>query len=129
MSAPRGNDYKQKWKTHEERQKICRYLYDHLCQGLPKEAFPHASWKTVKSYMRKFPEDFPPDYIEEAERTGACFWEKIGLLALQGKLPRFKSKSWCFIMRNKYGWGKKPPECVENNSRIIYYDTKTRQPI
>jgi len=102
MPAPEGNDYNLKYKTSKERKKVCHEWCEHLKKGLSKKCFPNCDLKTIKFYMKKYPEDFPPDIICEAERLGMLFWEKMGVEGTSGKTQHFKPLSWKFNMTNRF---------------------------
>ncbi|WP_299479312.1 hypothetical protein [uncultured Roseibium sp.] len=104
MPAKNGNKYAQKWPTSELRQKFCQVYCDHISAGYSKKSFPHADLKTIKSYAKRYPEDFPSEKIGEAERRGLLCWEQIGKLGTLGRLPGFKAISWIFNMKNRAGW-------------------------
>lgn len=102
MPAPKGNDYSRKWKTQEERRQAFQALCDHLESGLSKKSFPLADWDTVEAYCRDFPEDFPPEKLQEAMRRHLLVWEKIGIQGAQGKIEGFNAASWIFNMKNRF---------------------------
>lgn len=100
-----GNNYAMKWKTSEERKRICALLCKHLSEGFHQDMFEEADWDTVERYMKDFPEDFPSDQITHAKRLGYKFLYHLGLKGTAGELKgRFNDKSWKFIMQNKYAW-------------------------
>lgn len=113
--APDGNNNAEKWKTPEERQKLCKAWCDHLEQGYSKDSFPLADEKTIRSYTEKYPVDFPSDALEQAERKNKLFWETIGINGTIG-IPikvnekyydKFNAQSWKFNMQNRLGWKDK----------------------
>jgi uncharacterized protein (DUF2249 family) len=135
MSAPKGNDFKVKFKTPEDRQQLCDNWCDHLSKGLSKECFPDCDPQTFKKYLSLYPDDFDTDKIEEAERLGRTFWEKTGIDGLwnettyneNGKPEASRSLNaavWCFNMKNRYGWRDKqeltgdPEKPLEHNHTL-----------
>ncbi|WP_150524017.1 hypothetical protein [Roseibium sediminis] len=104
MPAPKGNNYAAKWPTPKERQAACKAFCDHISHGFSIESFPDASRKTIRYYAEQYPEDFPPEKLEEAARRGLLFWEKLGQQGAQGKIDGFNSASWIFNMKNRAGW-------------------------
>lgn len=110
MPAPKGNQYNKKWKTKAERQAAFQQVYDHLASGLSKACFPYADWDTVEAYCKEFPEDFPPQKLQEAMRLQQYEWEKLGLDGAKGKIDGFNAASWVFNMKNRFKWRDKPEE-------------------
>lgn len=98
------NKWAQKWKTPEERKAACDEYCKYLSQGRTKEYFPSASPKTIKSYIEKYPEDFLPEKIEDAERAGLAKLEGAGVAGMYGKIPGFNVTAWIFIVKNKLKW-------------------------
>ena len=68
MPAPKGNNYKQKWKTSKERKKAFEDVCAHIRSGLSRESYPGADWDTVERYLKDYPEDFPSEKLEAAFR-------------------------------------------------------------
>ena len=77
MAAPKGNDFKTKYKTSKERKELCRKLCDHLAEGLSIKCFCDCSTETLYRYMREYPEDLEPERIREAKQKGRKFWESV----------------------------------------------------
>jgi hypothetical protein len=102
MPAPKGNNYKMKWKTKKERKAAFEVVCIHLKKGLSKECFPLADWDTVERYIKDFPEDFPTEKINEAMRMGQMEWELIGMNGAKGEIQGFNAASWIFNMKNRY---------------------------
>ena len=104
MAAPKDNNFAMKWKTPEERQKLCDDFCAHLAEGFSIGAFPDADHKTIKRYARDFPEDFPAEKLEGAARRGRLYWEKMGKDGAEGKIEHFNATAWIFNMKNRVGW-------------------------
>lgn len=100
--APKGNNYKEKWKTPEERQKAFKEICAHLERGLSKNCLKVCDWDTVERYLEKYPADFPSDRLEEAFRVGMQLWEEIGLDGTRGEIQGFNATSWAFNVKNRY---------------------------
>ena len=102
MAAPKGNNYRMKWKTKKEREEAFALVYDHLAAGYSKESFPYADWDTVERYCKDFPKEFPSEKLAEAMRIQRFEWESIGMDGAKGKIPGFNAASWIFNMKNRF---------------------------
>ena len=118
--APKGNNYKMKWKTSEERKVIHKKLCSHLREGLSWGCFPPAEKQTVYRYMKDFPTDFVADEIAAAEKEGILGLERAGVEASKGK-RKIDSNSWKFIMMNRAGWSLSSKEDITSNGKDISY--------
>lgn len=110
MAAPEGNNYALKWKTPEERKAACDRYCAHLAEGYSSDCFPEADLKTIKSYMERYPEDFPTEKVQEALRQSKYFWEKVGNDGARGQIEGFNAASWVFNMKNRFKWRDKPED-------------------
>ncbi|MCV0428031.1 MAG: hypothetical protein K5905_21455 [Roseibium sp.] len=104
MSEQGREDRVLKWPTVTARQKACKDLCAHIAAGYSIECFPDADRKTIRYYAEQFPEDFPPERLEEAARRGLLEWEKIGKEGARGDLVKFNATAWTFNMKNRAGW-------------------------
>ncbi|WP_298986402.1 hypothetical protein [uncultured Roseibium sp.] len=93
-----------KWPTAEMRRRVCEAFCGHLASGFSIESFPDADRKTIRYYAEQFPEDFPPEKLDEAARRGLLEWEKIGKEGARGDLAKFNASAWSFNMKNRAGW-------------------------
>ncbi len=107
MPAPKGNDFAKKWKTPEERQAVCERFCLHIGKGFSMDCFPDASAKTIRHYVKAYPDDFPPEKLEEAARRGLLWWERLGRAGAAGKISHFNATAWIFNMKNRAGWRDK----------------------
>jgi len=105
MSKPVGNP--DKWPTPEKRKAACKSFCKHIAQGYSIDSWPEASDDTIRTYIDRYPEDFDPEMISKAKRECLLFWEKQGILGMQGKIPFFSAGSWIFNMKNRAGWRDK----------------------
>lgn len=119
MAAPKGNNYKMKWKTPEERKAACESFCDHVRSGFSQESWPDADFDTVKRYMRDFPEDFVPDMINKAKREAYMFYEKMGIEGTLGQIKGFNAKSWEFNMKNRHNWKDKQETELSGEVKIV----------
>ena len=107
-----------RFKTPEERRGLCQSFCEHKRAGFSDSSFPDCDIDTLKSYISKFPDDFPDETIAKARREGRLKWEKIGMEGTQG-MPkmlkdkdgngkpiygRFNSQSYAFLMQNMFNW-------------------------
>jgi|GEM_PF-1536657 len=104
MAPPDIEPIALKWPTAAARRKVCTALCDHIAAGFSVESFPDADRKTVRYYAEQFPEDFPPEKLQEAARRGLLEWERIGKDGARGELPKFSATAWAFNMKNRAGW-------------------------
>ncbi len=104
MSLSQSEDFALKWPTPEARQKACMDFCAHIAAGYSIESFPDADRKTIRYYAEQFPEDFPPEKLEEAARRGLLEWERIGKEGARGDLAKFNASAWSFNMKNRAGW-------------------------
>lgn len=96
-----------KWPEPQDRKDACERFCEHISQGLSIKSWPDADDETVAVYMKKYPEDFDPEMIEEAKRKSLLFWEKAGIDGMMGKIFNFNAASWIFNMKNRLGWTDK----------------------
>ena len=104
MSEMDGDECALKWPTPAARQKACDDFCAHIATGYSIESFPGADRKTIRYYAEQFPEDFPPERLEEAARQGLLEWERIGKQGARGDLTKFNASAWTFNMKNRAGW-------------------------
>src|SRR5690606_25307110 len=76
-------------------------LIEHLEQGYSRGNFPECDWDTVERYVAKYPNEFPPQRIAQAIRTGRLFWESMGRSGAAGKIDNFSATAWIFNMKNR----------------------------
>jgi hypothetical protein len=107
LAAPKGNDFNVKWKTPEERQAACDAFCAHIAEGYSMDSFPDASAKTIRSYAKAYPEDFPAEKLERAARESLLVWERLGMQGAKGEIAGFNATSWIFNMKNRAGWRDK----------------------
>lgn len=134
-SYNQNNQFALKYKTSKSRKVLHEKYCKHLSKGLSKESFIDCCYKTIESYMIKYPNDFPTDEIDKAERAGRLVWEEMGLSGAKGELKNFNTRCWTFNMKNKYGWKDKDETKIENDiafprryetkDNIIYFNPAT----
>jgi hypothetical protein len=103
MSAPKGNNFNERWKLPKERKAAHKKYCKHLAAGYSKDTF-QADRHTMKRYMEKYPKDFIKEEIEEAYREGLHELEVVGKAGMMGKIKNFNAASWIFTMKNKMDW-------------------------
>ena len=104
MMLPDDKTPARKYATRKARQKLCDDLCTHIAAGFSIESFPDADRKTIRYHAEQFPEDFPPEKLEEAARRGLLEWERIGKDGARGELAKFNASAWTFTMKNRAGW-------------------------
>jgi len=107
MSARKNNKLAQKWKDGKQRRELCVAFMKHVEKGYSIDCFPDCDFKTIKKYMKDYPQEFQSDQISRSQRLGRMFWEQIGLSGTVGKIKGFNAKSWDLNMKNRYGWKEK----------------------
>lgn len=112
--APKGNKYKEKFKTQEERQKLCDAWCEHLQNGYSKQSFPLCDYDTIERYVKLYPADFPADRLEKAMKINRMFWEGLGIDGTKGKINNFNASSWKYNMANRFGWRDKQDHTSDN---------------
>lgn len=90
--------------TPESRKELCRKYCEYLKQGYSKQFFPECGKETMRQYRKAFPEDFDVEEIDKALRIGLNFIERCGMAGMLGKIEKFNSGTWIFIMKNRAGW-------------------------
>lgn len=97
-----GNHNAMKYQSVSARRQLLEKYLKHIEAGFSDHSFPECDMDTLKSYIEKFPSDFPTDRIDRSRRLRMFKWEKIGLDGVLGKIPRFSGKGWEFNMRNRF---------------------------
>lgn len=105
-------------ETSDARRAMCLAFCEHLARGYSKDAFPHMGWPSVKHYMEKYPEDFPQEMVEQAQRLHQLYWETVGNAGVNGKIQGFSAATWIMAMKNKFGWADKTDQNVNLNTSI-----------
>ncbi|WP_299817528.1 hypothetical protein [uncultured Roseibium sp.] len=104
MPTPERDAPALKWPTRATRRRACEALCAHIAAGYSIDSFPGADRTAIRYYAEQFPEDFPPEKLEEAMRLGLLEWEKIGKEGAKGDLAKFNASAWTFTMKNRAGW-------------------------
>lgn len=118
-----GNKKATKLKNAAVRQEAFRQYCSHLANGYPKEAFffDYSSYsccyKTIESYIKDAPIEFPPILIAKAKAARYLHWFLKGEAMADGKVKgNYSPQVWQTIMRNmfrEYGWDA--PDSPEAN--------------
>jgi hypothetical protein len=66
--------------------------------------------------MKKHPEDFDTQKIEQAERQCIRFWEEMGKDGAAGKIKNFNPAAWIFNVKNRLRW--KDKQEIEHSGEI-----------
>lgn len=113
--------YKERLKKAEddraERRKIFKELLNHVSQGLSIESFAPLSDVTIKKYLNLYPEDFVPEELDAAKRSGRSYWESLGRRQSTGECLG-NSRTWFYNMANRYGWRDKLDVEAEHKGQV-----------
>lgn len=115
------NKWAEKWKTPEERIIACEKYCEYLRRGRSKRYYPEADENTIKRYMEKYPEEFRPEKIKDAERAGLAYIENIGFKGMTGAIKGFNATTWIWITKNKMNWRDKV-EYVETDDFDLEFE-------
>lgn len=107
MAAPFGNDFHLKFKTPEAREALCEAWCQHRIAGKAKESFIPCDHKTLERYARDYPDEFPSEKLEEAERRYFEWWEDVGRRGIMGEIAGFNAPTFIFNLKNRFGWRDK----------------------
>lgn len=108
MSAPKGNNYTEKFKTPAERQRVFKSFCAHLADGYsPKTFHDGCVENTIIRMLETYPHEFDLDDILMAKAKGNFVWEEMGKRGTAGAIDGFNSSSWKMIMGNKLNWKEK----------------------
>lgn len=108
MSAPKGSNNAEKFKTPAERQKVFKSFCAHLSEGYsPKTFHGGCVENTIIRMLETYPHEFDREEIALAKATGNFVWEQMGKLGTSGTIEGFNASSWKMIMGNKLNWKEK----------------------
>ncbi len=86
----------------------CDLLVEHMANGSSFGTFAcvvGCCRNTLYEWVRAYPQFSSAKDVGSARAYG--WWERLGVGALQGKIPRFSSAVWILAMRNRFGWSHK----------------------
>jgi len=129
MVAEIGNKRGVAIKDPEVRQKAYKSFCEHLSKGLSYQSWYYEDdqnnscvGRTMLSYIKENPIEFPSITKEIAESKGFGFWEGVLKDSATGKNKDASTASLQMIMRNKYGWDKpKEEEAPKNQCFMTNY--------
>jgi hypothetical protein len=121
-----GNTYGLAIKDPEVRQKAYKSLCEHLSKGLSYHSWFYEDeegnscvGKTMLSYIKGNPSEFPSIKKDVADAKGFAFWEGVLMDSATGKNKDASTASLQMIMRNKYGWDKEDKQENQNQNRAL----------
>ncbi len=103
--AKKNNNNAEKYKTSDQRKKLCKQWCKHLSDGYSKDSFPQCDIDTFKRYSKKYPKDFDAHEIDMAERRQMFKWEKR--LATSADTGKGNANSIKFGLENINKWENK----------------------
>lgn len=123
MAAEKGNKYTQKFKTPEARAKAYKSFCDHISSGLSAKSFHDPCVEnTILKMLKDYPKEsgLDPELLNQAKAKSCEVWEKIGLQAINGKIPGFSAAAWIFNMKNRLGWKDKTEIGFDTEKPIVF---------
>ena len=121
MPAPYGNNNNARLKTKEIKEKVYKDYCEHIAKGLSHRSWSYdkdgimLTWESMERYIRE-DVDLDPSYKQKAISASMVVWEKRGLDMMLGKIEKCQPAIYQMFMRNKFGWDKKAPEVIEENT-------------
>lgn len=110
--AQPGNQFGVKIKHPDLRQKAYEQYCAWLARGKSSRSFTFVegdlmcTGKTIESYIKEYPHEFPPIQKEVAYSQGMSVWESVVEDSAKGSNKDANTASLQMLMRNKYGWDK-----------------------
>lgn len=109
-----------KFDTPEIRQQFLNAYLKHIAEGYSDDSFRFqgSGIKLFKTYVERFPEEFPSDILEDGQAERLKFWERMGMQGAMG-IPvkykdakgveheakgKFDGRTWQFNMQNRFKW-------------------------
>ena len=90
------------------KEEYSKMLIEHMSEGMSFETFG-AKVKAHRATLHRWREKYP-EFREAYELGKLCsqaVWERIGLDGARGDLDKFNAASFCFNMKNRFGWRDK----------------------
>jgi len=121
--SEKGNQNGVALKDPQIRQKAYKSFCSHLAKGKSIESWYFEEgehlccYKTMQSYIAKFPSEFPSIKKEIAMIKGFQYWESVVEDSAIGKNKDASTPSLQMLMRNKYGWDKQ--DSSKNSTQYI----------
>lgn len=111
-----GNTNGLKLKDPDVRQEAYMQYCKWLAKGKASRSFTFqkgdlkCTGKTIESYIKDNPVEFPPIHKEFSYSEGYAYWEQVVEDSAKGLNKDANTASLQMLMRNKYDWDKKEPE-------------------
>lgn len=99
--------------------KYCDMLIDHMNSGLSYESFA-GQLGVNRSTLYQWEKDYPEfsDSKSIGKEKLLLFFEKMGLMAMTGKIKNFNASTYIFSAKNKIGWTDKQEVEQTNDVKI-----------
>lgn len=91
-----------KYKTSKERREVFKKLLEHLSKGKSVHSFKYLGKRTIKKYLRDFPNDFPRNDLLMSQRESLAWWEDI-LMGQATGMMKGSTKAATYFMGNNFG--------------------------
>lgn len=133
VGAPLGNDNGLKIKDPDLRQQAYDEYCAWLARGKSSRSFSFVrieddgslfccTGKTIESYIKNDPIEFPPFKKEVAFAQGMAYWEEVVDRTADGSYKDSSVPALNMLMRNKYGWDKQESEDSEEVSEPAHFE-------
>lgn len=93
-------------ESSEYRKEVFRELERHLSDGYSMDCFVPLDQQTIEEATKKYPLEFDPVAIKEAQRAGKSGWEALGRAQANGTCMG-NSRTWYYNMNHRFGWTDK----------------------
>lgn len=110
--APIGNQNALKLRDSDLRKKAYKQYCEWLARGKSQKSFTFVevdlmcTYRTIESYMKTDPIDFPSLHMELAKCKGYAEWEQVVEDSARGINKDANTASLQMLMRNKFDWDK-----------------------
>lgn len=109
------------------RRKLFIDLCAHVSRGMSMESFSQVTTNTLKSYFKRYPDEFDGEEYEMSLQLGRDFWEGLGRRQASGDCLG-NSRTWYYNMSNRYGWSDRQQVETEHkgsvNVNVMNYSSK-----
>jgi len=121
-----GNlNHSKNWSSDLRRKAFFSYM-DHIADGYCLDSWHYSddkgnflSYKAMQTWMKDNPEEFPPEYLQQAKSIAKRDWETEVYDSAKGRNKDANTASLQMVMRNKFGWDKQEEGKKEVNPEVM----------